>query len=132
METGLDSRSRRSPSLRWRLLTLVSIAALLIMTLAGALSYRQAKHEIQELMDGQMSKMAALMLVQAQQGPEHLAELPANLTRLRGQNHRRNELTLEFQIGKADGGEDIMGLQPFISIVGAQLEKFRQISVPDI
>ncbi len=103
METGLDSRSRRSPSLRWRLLTLVSIAALLIMTLAGALSYRQAKHEIQELMDGQMSKMAALMLVQAQQGPEHLAELPANLTRLRGQNHRHNELTLEFQIGKADG-----------------------------
>ena len=45
-------------SLRWRLLTLVSIAAVVILGLAGALSYRQAKHEVQELMDGEMGKMA--------------------------------------------------------------------------
>ena len=93
----------RSTSLRWRLLTLVSIAAVVILGLAGAHSYRQAKHEVQELMDGEMGKMAALMLVQAQQGPEHLARLPASLSKLHGQKNRRKDLTLEFQIGRADG-----------------------------
>lgn len=106
MGAYLFSRARRSPSLRWRLLTLVSIASVVIMTLAGTLSYRQAKREVQELMDGEMAKMASLMLLQAQQGHDHLAELPANLTRLRGLRGLRdehNELPLEFQIGRPDG-----------------------------
>lgn len=98
-----ENTSRSAPSLRWRLLTLVSIAALVILGFAAALSYQQAKHEVQELMDGQMSKMAALMLVQARQGPEHLAELPADLSSLRGQDPLDNELALEFQIGAPDG-----------------------------
>ena len=98
MGTELFSRTRRSPSLRWRLLTLVSIAAVVIMGLAGSLSYRQAKREVQELMDGEMAKMAALMLLQAQQGHEHLAELPANLARLRGLSDEHIELP---QIGRA-------------------------------
>lgn len=102
MGTELFSRTRRSPSLRWRLLTLVSIAAVVIMGLAGSLSYRQAKREVQELMDGEMAKMAALMLLQAQQGHEHLAELPANLARLRGLSDEHIELPLEFQIGRSD------------------------------
>ena len=98
-----DLDSRRVPSLRWRLLGLVSIAALLIVGLAAALSYRQARHEVQELMDGQMSKMAQLMLAQAQQGAEHLANLPDLLAGQRGMRVQRNELTLEYQIGKPDG-----------------------------
>lgn len=98
-----DLDSRRVPSLRWRLLGLVSIAALLIVGLAAALSYRQARHEVQELMDGQMSKMAQLMLAQAQQGAEHLANLPDLLTAQRGFRAHRNDLTLEYQIGKPDG-----------------------------
>lgn len=102
MGTELFSRTRRSPSLRWRLLTLVSIAAVVIMGLAGSLSYRQAKREVQELMDGEMAKMAALMLLQAQQGHEHLAELPSNLARLRGLSNEHIELPLEFQIGRSD------------------------------
>lgn len=93
----------RIPSLRWRLLLLVSIAALLILGLATTLSYRQARHEVQELMDGQMSKMAMLMLAQAQQGAEHLAELPALMAAQRGVRVRRNELTLEYQIARTDG-----------------------------
>lgn len=103
MGTGLLGGAQRPPSLRWRLLTLVSITAVLILTLAAAWTYRQAKHEVQELMDGQLSKMAALMLVQAQQGHEHLAQLPENLSLLRGQRNGSNELTLEFQIGRPDG-----------------------------
>ena len=101
MICGLDNA--RIPSLRWRLLALVSIAALLIIGLAAALSYRQARHEVQELMDGQMSKMAQLMLAQAQQGAEHLADLPTLMAAQRGLRVRRNELTLEYQIGKPDG-----------------------------
>lgn len=103
MDADLFSRARRAPSLRWRLLTLVSIAAVVIMGLAGSLSYRQARHEVQELMDGEMAKMGALMLLQAQQGHEHLAELPANLARLRGLSDEHIELPLEFQIGRPDG-----------------------------
>lgn len=95
--------ARRPPSLHWRLMVLVSIATLVILALAGSLSYRQARQEVQELMDGQQSKMASLMLVQALQGPEHLAKLSSNLNGLRGLKTASNELTLEFQIGRPDG-----------------------------
>ncbi|MFT3847394.1 MAG: ATP-binding protein [Propionivibrio sp.] len=103
MPTVPDKPLRRAPSLRWRLLTLVSIAALVVVVLAGALSYRQARHEVQEMMDSQMSRLAALVLVHAQQGDDHLAQLPANLARLHGQRSRGNGMTLEFQIGRPDG-----------------------------
>ena len=121
MSTELDSSPRRPPSLRWRLLTLVSIATLLIMTLTGALSYRQARKEVQEVMDGQMSRMAALMLVQAQQGPEHLAELPSNMSSLRGQQSRHNELTLEFQIGRPDGAILVRSPDAPVSAINGKL-----------
>ena len=65
-----------APSLRWRLLSLVSIAAVLIVGLAAALSYQQARHEVQELMDGQMTRMGRLMLAQVQQDATHLTNLP--------------------------------------------------------
>ena len=90
-------------SLRQRLLLLVSIATLLILGLAAPLSYRQASHEVQELMDGQMSNMAQLMLAQAQQDAEHLSRLPELLAAQRGMRIRKKELTLEYQIGRPDG-----------------------------
>ena len=121
MASELDSSPRHPPSLRWRLLTLVSVAALLIMTLAGALSYRQARKEVQEVMDGQMSKMAALMLVQAQHGPEHLAELPSDISRLRGQQSRHNELALEFQIGRPDGSILVRSPDAPVSAINGKL-----------
>lgn len=95
--------SGRVPSLRWRLLILVSIASLLIMVLASAFSYRRARHEVQELMDGQMAKTAQLMLAQVMLGEEHLADLTAHIAGIRGLNVRKNQLTLEYQIGKVDG-----------------------------
>ena len=57
-KAGLLSRL----SLRWRLLLLISGAALLILMLAVQATSRQAKHEIQELMDGQMRMVAQLAL----------------------------------------------------------------------
>ena len=91
------------PSLRWRLLGLVSIAAVLIVGLAAALSYQQARHEVQELMDGQMTRMARLMLAQVQEDATHLMNLPGFLAAQRGFRISHSELTLEYQIGKPDG-----------------------------
>ena len=91
------------PSLRWRLLGLVSIAAVLIVGLAAALSYQQARHEVQELMDGQMTRMARLMLAQVQEDATHLMNLPGFLAAQRGFRFSHRELTLEYQIGKPDG-----------------------------
>ena len=101
MSGSLDSG--RVPSLRWRLLILVSIASLVILVLASALSYRRARHEVQELMDDQMAKTAQLMLAQIMQGDEHLVDLPAHIAGIRGLHSRRNQLTLEYQVGRPDG-----------------------------
>ena len=95
--------SGRVPSLRWRLLLLVSIASLIILVLASALSYRRARHEVQELMDDQMAKTAQLMLAQAQQGDDHLIDLPSRIAGIRGLPSRGNQLTLEYQVGRANG-----------------------------
>ncbi len=95
--------SGRVPSLRWRLLILVSLASLAILVLASTLSYRRARHEVQELMDDQMAKTAQLMLAQAMQGDDHLTGLPDYIAGIRGLRSRRNQLTLEYQVGRPDG-----------------------------
>ncbi len=96
-------RSDRVPSLRWRLLLLVSTASLTFLVLAAMLSYQQARHEVQELMDGQMSRMAQLMLAQALLGEDRLLDLPARLVDILGLPSVEDELTLEYQFGRADG-----------------------------
>lgn len=60
--TGTMSTGRRH-SLRWRLLILVSSASLLMLLISAGTTYRRAKHEIQELMDGQMTTVANLLLI---------------------------------------------------------------------
>ena len=90
-------------SLRRRLLLLVSLATLLIYVLAAALSYRQARRDVQELMDGQMTKTARLLLVQAHGESAHLATLTESMAALRGIRSRRNEMALEFIIARRDG-----------------------------
>ncbi|WP_211364149.1 ATP-binding protein [Propionivibrio limicola] len=102
MKSGaLDSGS--VPSLRRRLLLLVSVASLLMLGLASSISYRRARHEVQELMDDQLAKTAQLVLAQAESGDDHFRELPARIAGLRGLSPRRNRLTLEYQIGRPDG-----------------------------
>lgn len=93
---------RPGGSLRGRLLWLVSIATLIIWIAAAAFSYRQARHEVRELMDSQMAQSGGLLLAQAAHGPEHLANLADEIAQLRGVRKRRNELTLEFQVVGAD------------------------------
>ncbi len=90
-------------SLRGRLLLLVSIATLIIWIAAAAFSYRQARHEVRELMDSQMAQSAALLLPQAAHGPEDLTNLAAEMAQLRGVKKQRNKLTLEFRVVGVDG-----------------------------
>ena len=95
--------SGRVPSLRRRLLALVSIASLAIVVLASVFSYQRARHEVKELMDDQLAKTAQLMLAQAQDGNHHLVDLPARIEGMRGLKSRSNQLTLEYLIGRPDG-----------------------------
>lgn len=98
-----DLDNGRVSSLRWRLLVLVSIAVLVALGVAAGLSYRQARHEVEEMMDGQVAKTAQLMLAHAQQNPDRLAELPNLIADQRGVRVRRSTLPFEYQIGKQDG-----------------------------
>ena len=93
-------------SLRRRLLLGLSLASLLIWVLAAGLSYRQASHEVQELMDSQMVKTARLLLVQTRGGAQDIGKLSESMAVLRGLgglNSRRAEMPLEFRISRADG-----------------------------
>lgn len=100
----------RIRSLRHLLLLLVSVVILLIWGTAAALSYRQARHEVQELMDGQMAQSAALLLAQATHNPAHLADLAAETAQLQGARKERNKLPLEFSITRGNG--DILVRSP--------------------
>ena len=90
-------------SLRRLLLLLVSAVILVTWAVAAALSYQQARHEIQELMDGQLAQSGALLLAQATRATDHLGELASEMAIMRGVRKRRSELTLEFMVGFADG-----------------------------
>ena len=97
-------RSRFQPaSLRWRLLGLVTVATLIVWVMAGVLSYQQSGHELRELLDTQMDKSARMLLAQAQFNEQHLDNLLTNMEALRGPRVRRDEIPIEFQIGRADG-----------------------------
>lgn len=93
----------RPKSLRRRLIAGVSLATLLIWTLAAILSYVEARHEVEELMDAQMAQTARLLLAQAHIDPARLAELPAHMDGARGTRNRRNALAPEYRILGADG-----------------------------
>jgi two-component system sensor histidine kinase QseC len=90
-------------SLRRRLLLLVSLATLLVWALAAASSYRQARHDVRELMDAQLAQSAALLLAQATHAAAYLDDLAAEIASLRGAGEGRNGLMLEFVVARADG-----------------------------
>lgn len=94
---------RVAGSLRGRLLLLVSIATLLIWIAAAGLSYRQARHEVHELMDSHMAQAASLLLAQATHDTEHLADLVPEMEQLRGLQQKGSKLALEFRVIGADG-----------------------------
>ncbi|MBL8442617.1 MAG: sensor histidine kinase N-terminal domain-containing protein [Zoogloeaceae bacterium] len=109
----------RVRSLRRRLLLSVSIGTLVLWAAAAALSYGQAQHEVQELMDAQMAQSAALLLTLATKAPASLDGVAANMASLRGASDGNNELTLEFQVGRSDGSVVVRSpLAPMVSPAG--------------
>jgi two-component system sensor histidine kinase QseC len=93
----------RSQSLRWRLLRAVFATALLVWGLNAILSYTQARHEAEELMDGHLAQAARLLLALVRDNESHLEDLAARLATVRSQERHRYESPLEFQVGRADG-----------------------------
>ena len=99
-----DLFERTPPSLRRRLLQLISLATLATWLVAGSLSYRQARHEVGEMMDAHMAHTAGLLLAQAIQMPEQTRNLPALLKTLDGLEHKYLKgLIMELQISHSDG-----------------------------
>jgi two-component system, OmpR family, sensor histidine kinase QseC len=90
-------------SLRWRLLRAVCVAAVLVWTLTGVLSYTQARHEAEELMDGHLALSARLLLALVRDNEDHLADLDERLDQVNTGERDVYEPPLEFQIGKGDG-----------------------------
>ena len=91
-------------SLRRRLLLRVSLAMLLIWAPAAGLTYRQARLEVQEMIDGQMAETARLLLAQVDgDDTRHLDDLPRRMAALRGVDIHESETELEFRIGRSDG-----------------------------
>lgn len=99
---------RRSPtggagSLRWRLLTAVGIAMLLLWIFTGWFSYHQSGHEAEELMDGNLAQTGRLLMAIVENNEAQLGPLAARLATVRGAKDNVYEPPLEFQIGRGDG-----------------------------
>ena len=93
----------RTHSLRWRLLTAVGIAVLLLWLFTGWFSYQQAAHEAEELMDGNLAQTGRLLLAIVENNEAQLGPLAARLATVRGAENNLYEPPLEFQIGRGDG-----------------------------
>ena len=93
----------RLRSLRWRLLGAVCAAVLLLWLLTGWLSYTQAQHEAEELMDGNLAQTGRLLLALLHDDEDDVRELAGRLATVRGAAHDIYEPPLEFQIGRGDG-----------------------------
>ena len=100
---GTRLPAMRLQSLRWRLLRTVCLAALLGLAVSAMLSYRQAQHEAEELMDGNLAQSGRILLALATDDPQQLDDLGARLATLASAGASRYEPLLEYQIGRNDG-----------------------------
>ena len=89
-------------SLRRRLLRWATLSTVAIVCVAAFLSHRQARADVQELIDALLTETAALLLAQAADGGLGMpAAAPA---RVLGANEpRRTEFAIEIKLGRADG-----------------------------
>lgn len=116
----LSGPPRRNPSLRWRLLRVVGVAALLVWTLTGLFSYQQALHEAEEMMDGHLLQSARLLLAIVRSNEKHIEELPERLAAINNKDPGVYEPPLEFQIGLGNGKVLLRSKDaPNIPILGA-------------
>ncbi len=97
------SAAGRVRSLRWRLLTAVGIAVLLLWLFTGWFSYQQSAHEAEELMDGNLAQTGRLLMAIVENNEAQLGPLAARLATVRGAEDNVYEPPLEFQIGRGDG-----------------------------
>ncbi len=67
---------RKQPSLQNRLLLLVLGFAVAVWLGAAVITWRDAQHEIDELLDGHLAQAAALLLVQAQGDHDDVSDAP--------------------------------------------------------
>jgi two-component system sensor histidine kinase QseC len=93
----------RTRSLRWRLLSAVGIAVLLLWLFTGWFSYQQAAHEAEELMDGSLAQTGRLLMAIVENNEAQLGPLAERLATVRGAENNVYEPPLEFQIGRGDG-----------------------------
>ncbi|HRD89200.1 MAG: sensor histidine kinase N-terminal domain-containing protein [Candidatus Accumulibacter sp.] len=96
-------QSVRLQSLRWRLLRTVCLASLCGLALTATMSYWQAQHEAEELMDGHLAQSARLLLALVRDNEAHLGDLATRLATVRSNEENLYEPPLEFQIGGGDG-----------------------------
>lgn len=101
--TGLLGRPERSRSLRWRLLFAVCIVVLLVWILGGILSYGKARHEAEELMDGNLAQRAHLLMALLRDNEDHFDDIAMRLAVVGGKPYDVYEPPLEFQFGREDG-----------------------------
>jgi two-component system sensor histidine kinase QseC len=90
-------------SLRRRLLGGVCAAVLLLWVAGGWISYSESQEEAEELIDGNLTQVARLLLAVTQSNEAPLENLAARVTRLRGTIDNVYDPPLEFQIGRGDG-----------------------------
>jgi two-component system sensor histidine kinase QseC len=93
----------KAGSLRWRLMRWVTIAVLLTWISAAVIGYHQARHDLQELMDGQMAMSASLLLAEAPSATPGTSMIAASPVKLRDIKDKHNVLSLEFRIRTANG-----------------------------
>ncbi|HRL75276.1 MAG TPA: sensor histidine kinase N-terminal domain-containing protein [Candidatus Accumulibacter phosphatis] len=96
-------QSVRLQSLRWRLLRTVCVASLCGLAMTAMMSYWQAQHEAEELMDGHLAQSARLLLALVRDNEAHLTDLATRLATVRSSEENLYEPPLEFQIGGAEG-----------------------------
>jgi two-component system, OmpR family, sensor histidine kinase QseC len=99
----MNARIPRMQSLRWHLLVAVSAAVLLIWLFTGWSSYVMARHEAEELMDGNLAQSGHLLLAIMHDNEAQLADIASRLASVRGAADNIYEPPLEFQVGRSDG-----------------------------
>ncbi len=93
----------RLHSLRARLLLTVSIATILVWGAAGVVSYGKARHEADELMDGQLAQSAKLLMAQVLHDLEFLEKTTAMTETLDNSSSHPYEQHIEFRVWNASG-----------------------------
>lgn len=111
----------RPKSLRWRLFYTVCAAAIMLLAASAMLSYWQAQHEAEELMDGHLAQSAQVVLGLVRGNERHLQDIEKRIAEARNGDTDIYRPPLEFQVGTTAGvllrSEDAPQI-PILSVPG--------------